>query len=246
MPIYNTGKDTAKLKEQNDKAVLLMSGGPDAALALKMAISEGFEVHCLFFSYGQIALDAELEASRALCESMGAASFKVMNVDGIAGNSLVDTDIASHKLVDHEMSPSSYYVPFRNGWMLSMGAGYAEAIGAGSVWIGTLHEQEGPPVPPDCRRPFLAAMEEAIYHGSVEGDIKGVGLRIVAPLVGYTSKVDAYSAGEALGIAPEEWEATVSCYHANKEGQACGQCFKCQTRRTVFLDIFDQDYTRYQ
>ena len=62
-----------------------------------------------------------------------------------------------------------------------------------------------------------------------------------SPLL-YLSKADTVKLGKSLDV---DYSMTVSCYQANKDGEACGKCDSCYLRKKGFQDADIQDPTRY-
>jgi len=57
------------------------------------------------------------------------------------------------------------------------------------------------------------------------------------------SKADIIRTGTALGV---DYSQTVSCYQADAQGRACGQCDSCRLRRKGFADAGVADPTVYR
>jgi len=73
------------------KAVALISGGLDSAVAAAEARAEGFEIHALSVHYGQ-RHDAEVEAARAIAGALECAGHREISVDlaSFGGSALTD------------------------------------------------------------------------------------------------------------------------------------------------------------
>jgi len=71
--------------------------------------------------------------------------------------------------------------------------------------------------------------------------VEGESLRIEAPLIAL-SKAEIIQRGLALGV---DFSLTVSCYQADAEGRACGDCDACHFRREGFHAAGVADPTRY-
>jgi 7-cyano-7-deazaguanine synthase len=219
------------------RAVVLLSGGLDSATVLAMAIEQGYEAYALSVHYGQ-RHSAELAAAARVSATLGAREHRVMGVDlaGIGGSALTDPSI------DVPTSPAAgipvTYVPARNTLMLSLALGWAEVLGAQTIFIGVnAVDYSGYP---DCRPPFIAAFAEVARLGTRVG-VEGAPIRIEAPLV-QLSKAEIIREGHRLGV---DFSLTVSCYQANSEGQACGRCDSCRLRREGFVAAGVPDPTRY-
>jgi len=219
------------------RAVVLLSGGLDSATVLAMAIERGHDVYALSVHYGQ-RHSAELDAAARVAARLGACEHRVMGVDlaGIGGSALTDPTIAV------PTSPVAgipiTYVPARNTLMLSLALGWAEVLGARSIFIGVnAVDYSGYP---DCRPEFIAAFAEVARLGTRVGT-EGAAIRIEAPLV-RLSKAEIIREGHRLGV---DFSLTVSCYQADSAGQACGRCDSCRLRREGFVAAGVPDPTRY-
>jgi 7-cyano-7-deazaguanine synthase len=220
----------------NNKAVVLLSGGLDSATVLAIARSEGFECHTLAVDYGQ-RHRSELEASQTLSDSLGAASHRVVSVDlrAIGGSALTDDIEVPTELA--EGIPVTY-VPARNTLMLSLALGHAEVQGALAMFIGVnAVDYSGYP---DCRPQFIAAFEDLCSLATKAGD-EGERFQIHTPLI-HLTKAEIIRRGTDLGV---DYAQTVSCYQADDGGRACGVCDSCRLRRQGFLDAGLPDVTRY-
>src|SRR5947209_16213391 len=118
-------------------AVVLLSGGLDSATVAAIAISQGFHVNALSFSYGQ-RHSWELEAARHVAHSLGIASHRVANIDlRVFGGSALTGDIAVPKgRTDQDLGSGIpvTYVPARNTIFLSYALAWAEVLGAEDVF----------------------------------------------------------------------------------------------------------------
>ena len=100
-------------------------------------------------------------------------------------------------------------VPFRNGIMLAIAAGFAESVGAHSIAIGNHFGDHA--IYPDCRSAFIDPMREAIEAGTYAE----IGLD--SPFVDL-NKADIAFMGNSMGVP---WELTYSCYNGREEH--CGK-----------------------
>lgn len=219
-------------------AVLLLSGGLDSATCLALARSQGFDIYCLSFDYGQ-RHSAELDASRRVAEALGAAEHRVINF-GLAqfgGSALTDTNIAVPTGGVQPGIPVTY-VPARNTIMLSLALAWAEVLGSRDIFVGVnAVDYSGYP---DCRPEYIAAFEKMANLATKAG-VEGVELRIHAPLIDLT-KAEIIRTGTALGV---DYGITVSCYQADADGRACGECDSCRLRAEGFAAAGVTDPTRY-
>lgn len=204
------------------KTVLIYSGGLDSTSLLFQLIKEGYDVTCINFQYGskhnfQEALSAGKMAMRA------GVPMHSVNLDFIG--SLFKSDL----LLSGDKVPHGHYaeenmkktvVPFRNGIMLSIAAGFAASIGAEFVAAG-VHSGDHT-IYPDCRQPFITAMDAALAYGLWEK------VNILTPFLWHT-KGDIAIAGYAAGAPIFE---TYSCYAGGEIH--CGVCGACNERKEAF------------
>jgi 7-cyano-7-deazaguanine synthase len=123
--------------------------------------------------------------------------------------------------------------------MLSIALGWAEVIGANRILLGVnAVDYSGYP---DCRPEYIAAFQNLARLATKAG-VDGAELEIEAPLIAL-SKAQIVHLGVRLGV---DYAATVSCYQADSEGRACGQCDACRLRREGFSAAAIADPTRYQ
>ncbi len=219
------------------RAVILVSGGLDSATLLAMAKAEGYECHTLAFDYGQ-RHRAELAAAEKISKAFGAAAHKVVTLDlrSIGGSALTDQAIAVP--IERSEGIPVTYVPARNTVFLSIALGWAEVLGARDIFIGVnAVDYSGYP---DCRPEFIAAFQH-LANVATKAGVEGQPLRIRTPLI-TLSKADIIRRGTALGV---DYALTVSCYQADEQGRACGQCDSCYLRREGFKAAGLHDPTRY-
>ena len=72
--------------------------------------------------------------------------------------------------------------------------------------------------------------------------VEGHHLHIHTPLIDM-SKSQIIQAGMALGV---DYSITVSCYAADAQGKACGECDSCRLRRAGFEEAGVADPTLYK
>ena len=222
---------------QQEKAVVLVSGGLDSATVLAMAKSQGFHCFTLSFDYGQ-RHRAELVAAEKVAAAYPDVVHKVvtLNLDSIGGSALTDQDIAVPESPTEGIPVT--YVPARNTIFLSIALGWAEVLEASRIFIGVnAVDYSGYP---DCRPEFIEAFTQLANVATKVG-VEGGVMQICAPLSAL-SKADIIRAGVALGV---DYSATVSCYQADALGRACGRCDSCRLRREGFEAAGVLDPTRY-
>ncbi len=225
------------MTENREKAVVLLSGGLDSATVLAIAREQGYACHALSFDYGQ-RHDAELLASKRVAQALGVVEHKILSLDlgSIGGSALTDMSID----VPNEASEGIpvTYVPARNTVFLSLALGWAEVLEARNIFIGVnAVDYSGYP---DCRPEFIRAFEH-LANLATKAGVEGESFRIQAPLI-QMSKAEIIRAGTALGL---DYGLTLSCYQADEQGRACGNCDSCRLRAQGFEEAGVADPTRY-
>lgn len=220
-------------KTVKHNAVVLLSGGMDSVCALYHAHAL-WQINCaLSFDYGAKHNRKELPMAAWHCRQLG-LEHKVLQLD------FIDRTFSSTLLQSGGYVPDGHYtdkvmqqtvVPFRNGIMLSIAAGFAESRQADAIVIAA-HSGDHP-IYPDCRNDFLSTMEKAIQLGSYAPAI------ILRPFVNM-SKTEILQRGMALNV---DFSRTWSCY---KGGTVhCGTCGTCVERREAFCNAGINDPTEY-
>lgn len=223
----------------HERAVVLLSGGLDSVTVLAHAHAQGYECHTLSFDYGQ-RHQVELQAAERLAAQYGAKTHRVMqmNMAAIGGSALTDNTIdvpVSGVGTDIPVT----YVPARNTIFLSYALGLAEVLEAQHIFIGVNSvDYSGYP---DCRPEYIAAFER-MANLATKTAVEGHLIKIETPLMSL-SKAQIIHMGLKLGV---DYSLTVSCYQADSEGRACGQCDSCRLRQQGFAEANVADPTRYR
>lgn len=209
------------------KAVVLLSGGMDSAVALWWAIRRGWTCHALAFDYGQ-RHSKELVAARRLARRARVPLQIGRFALPWSRSALTDSRsrLPSRRVEAMADRIPPTYVPGRNTLFLSFALSCADQIGATAIVIGAnAIDYSGYP---DCRPRYLAAFEKVATLGSRLGAEEGRKIRVVAPLVRLT-KADIVRLGRRLG-AP--LDLTWSCYNGGRV--PCGVCDSCRLRQKGF------------
>ncbi len=219
------------------RAIILFSGGLDSSTCLAIAENEGYECYALSFSYGQ-KHSSELEAAKRIVKSSNIKQHKIINLDlaSFGGSALTDDDIEV-PTGGTEGIPSTY-VPARNTVFLSIALAWAEVLEADAIFAGVnAVDYSGYP---DCRPEYINAFQTMADLATKAG-IEGNGVQLKTPLIDLT-KVQIIQKGLSLGV---DYSQTVSCYQADENGAACGECDSCIIRAKAFEDANVGDPTIY-
>jgi 7-cyano-7-deazaguanine synthase len=221
------------------KAVVLLSGGLDSLTCLVYAQSQGYEAYAISFDYGQ-KHRSELEAAKTITQHYK-AHHKIIEIHALGqmgGSALTDDKINVDNYAGKSEIPATY-VPARNIIFLSIALGYAEIIGAECIFIGAnAVDYSGYP---DCRPEFIQAFQQVANTGTKAG-VEGHAIQIKTPIIDLT-KAEIIKLGTSLGA---DYSLSVSCYRADEQGRACGQCDSCHFRKQGFIEAGISDPTKYK
>jgi 7-cyano-7-deazaguanine synthase len=216
------------------KVVVLLSGGMDSVTAFYQALQEYDVVAGVSFDYGSKHNHKEIPFAKHHCDATGVVH-QVITMGFV--NDLFQSDL----LQSGGDIPEGHYaadnmkqtvVPFRNGIMISIAAGYAESLEADGLVIAA-HAGDHT-IYPDCREEFMKAMGNAIAYGTYAE------IELIRPFI-ESEKADVASMGRELGV---DYSKTWSCY---KGGDIhCGKCGTCVERREAFMDSGVPDPTAYE
>ena len=220
------------------KAIILLSGGLDSITVLALAKRQGFQCYALSFDYGQ-RHNAELIAAAQIATDYQVEDHKIikLGLGSIGGSALTDEHIA----VPHTLQTGIpvTYVPARNTIFLSFALGWAEVLHLHDIFIGVnAVDYSGYP---DCRPEFIESFQK-LANLATKAGVEGTHFSIHTPLI-HLSKAEIIKTGIALGV---DYQCTVSCYSADTQGRACGECDACRLRKAGFIEAGISDNTRYQ
>jgi 7-cyano-7-deazaguanine synthase len=232
------------LMTDSRKAVVLLSGGMDSCVSTAIARErhDGANVALLHAGYGQRTQERELRAFEEIANFYGVRERLVVQLDhfrAIGASALTDKNISVPEnelgsLGPHGSAIPMTYVPFRNAHFLSVAVSWAEAIGAGTIYIGAVAEDSSGY--PDCRPEYYRVFQELIRVGTrPETEIE-----IVTPVI-TLKKSEIIRRGIELG-AP--LHLTWSCYQ--NEDAACGVCDSCLLRLRAFAKAGAPDPIAYR
>ncbi len=229
------GKTAHKAHHQGknqEKALVLCSGGVDSTTLLAMAVQRfgSHNVYALSISYGQ-RHEKEIESARAVAQHYEveqrfldlAAIFAESNCSLLAHSTQdIPAESYAEQLSETGGYPVSTYVPFRNGLFLASAASMALSLGCSALFYGAHHDDWAGNAYPDCSKEFVDAMNRAITEGT------GGELHLEAPFV-MCSKADIVKKGLELNVP---YELTWSCYEGGDK--PCGVCGTCIDRIRAF------------
>ncbi|MEX1116790.1 MAG: 7-cyano-7-deazaguanine synthase QueC [Akkermansiaceae bacterium] len=216
------------------KVCVLLSGGMDSVAAFYEALETHEVAACLSFDYGAKHNAREIPFAKLHADRRG-VPHQTIPLDFI--NQLFKSDLlkSGGDIPDGhyaELTMKQTVVPFRNGIMLAIAAGYAESIEADGLVIAAHSGDHA--IYPDCREPFMQAMATAMGEGTYAK------IQLLRPFIN-TDKTGIAKRGVELGI---DFSETWSCY---KGGEVhCGVCGTCVERREAFMLAGLPDPTLYE
>ena len=235
----------------NPKAVVLLSGGMDSCVTAGIA-AQTHSLSLVHASYGQRTAARERRAFDEIANFYGVSDRDrlVARLDyfaQIGGSALTDSSIAVPEraarairgavrgtAADSAGEIPVTYVPFRNAHFLSVAVSWAEAIGAGSVWIGAVAEDSSGY--PDCRPEYYRAFQELLRVGTRPE----TRIEIMTPVI-HLHKSAIIRRGIDIGVP---LHLTWSCYQ--NDDQACGSCDSCLLRLSAYAEVGVADPIRYR
>jgi len=230
------------MKQNNPKAVVLLSGGLDSTTTLAIAKSEGFETYALTFRYGQRHA-LEIDAARRVAAEVGVGQHVIVDIDlRLFGGSALTAEISVPKgrsLAEMGEGIPITYVPARNTIFLSFALAWAEVLEANDIFLGVnALDYSGYP---DCRPEYIHAYEQMANLATKAGVEGRQQLTIHTPLIAL-SKAQIIQRGLALGV---DYSLTLSCYDPSPAGASCGRCDACLLRLKGFAESGLRDPIAY-
>lgn len=186
--------------ENEQKAVVVLSGGQDSTTCLFWALRKGFAVKAVTFDYGQ-RHNRELESARTVAALAGVPHEVITVGDNILqGTSPLVSGNELEQYEHHSVLPGGLektFVPMRNQLFLTIAGNRAYNIGANKIVTGVAEEDFGGY--PDCRSEFIRSFETTSSYGTFTGeDGAPPALVVMAPLMAY-SKADTVLLAVSLG-----------------------------------------------
>ena len=205
----------------NDKVLVIFSGGQDSTTCLYWAKKKFKEVYALSFLYGQ-KHEKEVELARSIAEKAG-VNFHVMDVSFIGHlgkNSLTDTSMHMDEEKPEGTFPNTF-VPGRNLFFISIAAVYAREHGINHLVTGV--SQTDFSGYPDCRDSFIKSLNVTLNLAMDEQFV------IHTPLM-WIDKAQTWALADELGVLDLIRHDTLTCYNGI-QGDGCGHCPACTLRR---------------
>jgi 7-cyano-7-deazaguanine synthase len=180
--------------------LLLLSGGVDSsAIAAWLRPSL-----CLTIDYGQLAAQAEITSSAQVCKELGLLHLiKKVDINQFGSGDMANREASAH-------SENSEFWPFRNQFLISLGAMVAMQHDCDRILIGTvvtdLRHKDG-------TEEFLRAMNKLLLLQEGKLRLLAPGIKLTSIELIQKSKISTGTLG---------W-----CHSCHTSNFACGQCRGC-------------------
>lgn len=203
------------------RTIVLLSGGQDSTTALFWAQEYLEQVLAVSFAYGQ-RHGMELEAAKEIAE-----------LAGVPWETITVPELAWRSALTHAEDPiaadggylglPTTYTPGRNVVFFAMAASMLANLGGNHIVAGICQTDFSGY--PDCRRPFVDALQNAIALGMEYPII------IHTPMM-YLTKAETVHLARRLEGCWDALALSITCYHGKRPG--CGTCPACLLRDKGF------------
>ncbi len=157
-------------------AIVLLSGGLDSAVNLKLALDHKGVSLALTFDYGQRAAAREAAAAALMCRQLG-LPHRIIELPWLAEvcrTGLVECKAAIPHLRAEDLgrpevaageTAKAVWVPNRNGVFVNIAAAFAESLGSDGIVTGFNREEAA--TFPDNSAEFVAAANDALAYSTL-------------------------------------------------------------------------------
>ncbi|MCE5668979.1 7-cyano-7-deazaguanine synthase QueC [Staphylococcus pseudintermedius] len=202
----------------NEKALVVFSGGQDSTTCLFYAKKHFKEVELVTFEYGQRHAK-EIEIAKEIAEDQG---LKHHVLDMALLSQLTPNALTSHDMtIDSHNDVPNTFVPARNLLFLSFAGALAYQIGAKHLITGVCETDFSGY--PDCRDSFIKSMNVTL-NLAMDRDFV-----IHTPLM-WLNKKETWALSDDLGVLDYVRDRTLTCYNGII-AEGCGECPACQLRQ---------------
>lgn len=232
---------------QQQRAVLIVSGGMDSCVLAHYYAAAGFQLHLLSFDYGQKHVKELTYAEKYIAElrarypgleiAQTVIELPIARLLTDSDSALINTQVKMPHGHYTDDSMKATVVPYRNPNMLLQAATLAWNEHAGVVAYAA-HQGDYAQYP-DCRDTFVAA-----FNAMLATAMDGRTIQVESPFMRFT-KAQIARLGASLNVP---FELTWSCYEGGNDGldeRHCGRCGTCTERYEAFKLAGVPDPTEY-
>lgn len=219
------------------RALVVFSGGQDSTTCLGWAKNRFEYVESITFDYGQ-KHRVEIAQAEKIAKILGIKN-TLLSLDAFSqlnDSALIDStqDIGAHHRT-HTNLPASF-VPNRNAIFFTLAHAFAQKQGINHIIIGV--NQTDYSGYPDCREPFVKALELALNLGSEAS------ITFHYPLMNLT-KAETFELSQKEGVLELVLNESHTCYngdhqHKHAWGYGCGECPACILRKAGW-ETYERD-----
>ncbi|TYS70954.1 7-cyano-7-deazaguanine synthase QueC [Sutcliffiella horikoshii] len=205
--------------KQQEKAMVVFSGGQDSTTCLFWAMKEFDEVEAVTFHYGQ-RHELEIDCAKNIAKELG-VKHRILDMSllgQLTPNALTRDDI---EIEEKEGELPSTFVDGRNLLFLSFAAVAAKQIGARHIVTGVCETDFSGY--PDCRDVFIKSMNVTL---NLSMDYPFV---IHTPLM-WLNKEETWKLADNLNFLDFVRTKTLTCYNG-VIADGCGECPACKLRK---------------
>jgi 7-cyano-7-deazaguanine synthase len=214
--------------KQQEKAMVVFSGGQDSTTCLLWAMREFDEVEAVTFHYGQ-RHELEIECAKYIAYDLG-VKHRILDMSllgQLTPNALTRSDI---EIEEKDGELPSTFVDGRNLLFLSFAAVAAKQIGARHIVTGVCETDFSGY--PDCRDVFIKSMNVTL---NLSMDYPFV---IHTPLM-WLNKAQTWELADNLDSLDFVRTKTLTCYNGII-ADGCGKCPACKLRKRGLDDYLSE------
>ena len=219
------------------RALVVFSGGQDSTTCLGWAKNRFEYVESITFDYGQ-KHRVEIAQAEKIAKILGIKN-TLLSLDAFSqlnDSALIDStqDIGAHHRT-HTNLPASF-VPNRNAIFFTLAHAFAQKQGINHIIIGV--NQTDYSGYPDCREPFVKALELALNLGSEAS------ITFHYPLM-HLTRAETFELSQKEGVLELVLNESHTCYngdhqHKHAWGYGCGECPACILRKAGW-ETYERD-----
>ncbi len=216
---------------EDNKAVILLSGGLDSFVSLVYAKNKGYNIKlALTFDYNQRAAEDEIKAAEEICRvyNIEHEIIKLPFLGKISNSALNNNNNLEFENLGYE-SMKAVWVPNRNGLFLNIAAAYCDSRDYKYIIFGANKEEAE--TFSDNSIGFCNSIEKCFEYSTLNG------VKVTAPLFGFLKY-------EIINLAVElnaDLSLIKSCYNAGDKNKHCGACESCKRLKNAILNSKHKD-----
>lgn len=212
------GVNTLEKQLNNNKALVVFSGGQDSTTCVFHALNQYDSVELVTFNYGQRHA-LEIDVAKNIANDLGLKHhiLDMSLLSQLSPNALTDHTMA----IESDTSVPNTFVPARNLLFMSFAAALAYQIEARHIITGVCETDFSGY--PDCRDNFIKSLNLTI---NLSMDMN---FEIHTPLM-WLDKKETWALADALGRLDYIRNRTLTCYEGII-GDGCGECPSCKLRK---------------